>query len=127
VIKRHLLSLIRILKERKIMIIVLPTKTSGEKSFISENLGRANYFYVYDTDTKLGKVYVNKNLESPHGVGIKTAEFILNQKAAVLITPRVGDKSLELLQGKVKMYKSTDKIVKENIALYLNGELEELF
>lgn len=109
------------------MIIVLPTKTSGEKSFISENLGRASYFYVYDTENKTGKVYVNKNLESPHGVGIKTAEFILNQKTDILITPRVGDKSLELLQGKVKMYKPVDKIVKDNIALFLNGELEGLF
>jgi len=109
------------------MIIVLPTKTSGEKAFISDNLGRANYFYVYDTEAKLGKVYMSKNLDSPHGVGIKTAEFILNQNADILITPRVGDKTLELLQGRVKMFKPTDKIVKDNIASFLNGELEELF
>ena len=108
------------------MIIVLPTKTSGEKSFISENLGRANYFYVYDSEKAIGEVYVNENLEQPHGVGIKTAEFILKHKADVLITPRIGDKSLDLLKGRVKMFKSIDKIVKDNIASFLNGELEEL-
>ncbi len=108
------------------MIIILPTITSGEKSFISENLGRANFFYVYDTEKSIGEVYTNKNLEQPHGVGIKTAEFILNHRADVLITPRIGDKSLDLLKGKVKIFKSTNKIVKENISSYLNGELEEL-
>jgi predicted Fe-Mo cluster-binding NifX family protein len=111
----------------KKMIIVLPTKTSGEKSFISENLGRANYFYVYDTEKNQGEVYVNKHLNQPHGVGIKTAEFILNQKADVLITPRVGEKSLELLKGNVRIYASTDKIVKENINSFLSDELEELY
>jgi predicted Fe-Mo cluster-binding NifX family protein len=108
------------------MRILLPTKTSGEKSFISENLGRANYFYLYDTEKSMGETYINENLNQPHGVGIKSAEFILNKKADVLITPRIGEKSLDLLAGKVKIYKSTDKIVKENIASFLNGELEEL-
>ena len=108
------------------MIIILPTKTSGEKSFISENLGRSNYFYVYDTDKEIGEVFINKHLDQPHGVGIKIAEFILNHKADVLITPRVGEKSLDLLKGNVKIYKSTEKIVKENILSYLNSDLEEL-
>ena len=109
------------------MIIILPTKTSGEKSFISDNLGRANYFYVYDSDKEKGEVYVNKHLNQPHGVGIKIAEFILNQKADVLISPRVGEKSLELLKGNVRIYASTEKIVKENINSFLNDELEELY
>ena len=109
------------------MIIILPTQTSGEKSFISENFARANFFYVYDTEQSVGHVYVNENLNSPHGVGIKTAEFILNKKCEVLITPRIGDKSLDLLKGHVKIYKSTDKIVKDNIQSYLNDELERLF
>lgn len=109
------------------MIIVLPTKTSGEKSFISENLGRANYFYVYNTETSSGEVYINNNLNNPHGVGIKTAEFILNHKADVLITPRVGEKSLDLLKGNVKIFRATDKIVKDNISAFLKDELEELY
>jgi predicted Fe-Mo cluster-binding NifX family protein len=109
------------------MIIILPTKTSGEKSFISDNLGRANFFYVYDSDKKTGEVYINEHLDNPHGVGIKTAEFILNHKADLLITPRVGDKSFDLLKGKLKIYKSTDKIVKDNIESFFSGELEELF
>ena len=109
------------------MIIVLPTTTSGEKSFISEHFGRCNFFYVYNTDTKMGEVYVNTNKDGNGGVGIKSVEFILKHETDVLITPRVGEKAMNLLSGTVvKLYMSTDKIVKENIASFLSGELKEL-
>lgn len=109
------------------MIIVLPTKTSGEKSFISEHFGRANFFYVYDTETKVGKVYANENKDGQGGVGVKSSEFVLNSDCDVLITPRVGEKALRVLKGNVKIFESTDEIVKKNIESYLNGDLKELF
>lgn len=109
------------------MIIALPTTTSGEKSFIAEHFGRCNFFYVYNTDTKTGEVYVNTNKDGNGGVGIKSIEFLLKHKVNVLITPRVGEKAMNLLSGTdVKIYVSTDKIVKENIASFLSGELQEL-
>ncbi|MCK5732466.1 MAG: NifB/NifX family molybdenum-iron cluster-binding protein [Tenericutes bacterium] len=109
------------------MIIALPTKTSGEKSFISEHFGRCNFFYIYNTDTEIGEVYVNVNKDGQGGVGIKSVEFLLKHKINTLITPRVGEKAMNLLSGTdVKLYMSTDKIVKENIASLINGELKEL-
>lgn len=109
------------------MIIVIPTKTSGEKSFISDNFGRCNFFYVYNTETKTGEVYINDNKDGQGGVGIKSAEFVLNKKADVLITPRVGEKALDVLKSTdLLIMASTDQIVKDIIQSYLNGELKEL-
>lgn len=108
------------------MIIVLPTKTSGEKSFVSENFGRSSYFYVYDTEKQIGETYINEYLENPHGVGIKTAEFVLKHKADIVISPRVGEKSMDLLQGKVRIFLPNDSIVKDNIKAFIEGELKEL-
>ncbi len=110
------------------MIIVMPTKTSGEKSFISDHFGRCNFFYVFDTELNKGEVYINKYKDGQGGVGIKSAEFVLSKKADVLITPQVGEKALNVLQSaNLKIYKSTDQIVKDNIVCYLNGELKELY
>ena len=110
------------------MIIALPTKTSGEKSFISDHFGRTNYFYIYNTETKLGETYINANKDGQGGVGVKSSEFIINKNVEVLITPSVGEKSLRVLnEGEVKIYKSIEKIVKVNIESFLNGELKELF
>ena len=110
------------------MIIALPTVTSGEKSFISEHLGRSNFFYIYDTDKKMGEVFINQFKEQQGGVGIKTAELLITKKVDVLITPRIGEKALKALkESNMKFYECTDKIVKDNIESYLNGELKELF
>lgn len=110
------------------MIVVIPTKEVGEKSFVSDQLGRTKYFYIYDTDAKSGRVYNNISKNENHGAGVKTAEFLLQQHADVLITPRVGQKALDLLlETNIRIYKSNAKIVKENIKDFLNDELEELY
>ncbi|MCF7924745.1 MAG: NifB/NifX family molybdenum-iron cluster-binding protein [Candidatus Izimaplasma sp.] len=110
------------------MIIALPTKESGEKAFVSENLGRANYFYLYDTKTKEGKSFKNNFLNELHGAGVKTAEFLLKYSTDILITPRIGEKALEiLLETDINIYKSTEKIARENINDFLNDNLEKLY
>ncbi len=110
------------------MKIVIPTRENNDKSLVSDQLGRTNYFYVYDSENHTGVFYENTYLKENHGAGVKTAEFILKEKADVLITPRIGEKALDiLLETKVKMYKSTGKVVKENIKDLLSGVLEELY
>lgn len=110
------------------MILFIPTQTDSDKSLVSEQLGRANFFYVYDTDKKDGVFYKNSFLNENHGAGVKTAEFIIKQKANVLLTPRVGEKALDiLLDTDVKMYKTNGKVVKEIINDFLNQKLEELY
>lgn len=109
------------------MIIALPTKTSGEKSFISDHFGRCNFFYIYDTETSSGHVYTNVSKDHEDGSNCKAAEFIISHHVDILISPRLGEKSLALIkEAKIQMFASTDKIVKDNIASYLAGELEVL-
>ena len=109
------------------MIIAIPASTSGEKSFVSDQFGRCNFFYIYNTDTLTGQVYINENKNGQGGVGVKSAEFVLNKKADVLITNSLGQKASQIIRSaNVKVYKKNDKIIKENIASYLNGELKEL-
>ena len=108
------------------MIITIPTKTSGEISFISDKFGRSTFFYVYDTNTKKGQTYINENKDGQGGVGVKSVEFVISKSTDVLITPRIGEKSSNILKTTdIKIYKKTDQIVKDVIESYLNGELEE--
>lgn len=110
------------------MIIFIPTRDNTEKSIASEQLGRANYFYIYDTSTDQGLFYENTFKNENHGAGVKTIEFMIKENVDVLITPRVGEKSLDLLlDSNVKIYKSNGKIVKEMIRDLLDKELEALY
>lgn len=110
------------------MILFIPSQSESEKSLVSDQLGRSNYFYVYDTLKDEGIFYKNSFINENHGAGVKTAEFVLKQKADVMITPRVGEKALDLLlDTDVKIVKSNGKILKEVIQDYLNKKLEELY
>jgi predicted Fe-Mo cluster-binding NifX family protein len=110
------------------MKLFIPTQSDSEKSLVSEQLGRANYFYVYDTDKNEGQFYKNSFSNENHGAGVKTAEFILKQGSYALLTPRVGEKALDiLLNTDVKMYKSNGKVVKEVIQDFIDQKLEELY
>ncbi len=107
------------------MIIALPCVNKEENAFVSENLGRTNYFYIYDTNLKSGEFFANDRKDQTHGAGIKTAEFLLQNKVEVLITPRVGEKALDVLRGNLKIFLSENKSIEENIELYLKNELKE--
>jgi len=110
------------------MIIFIPARKDSNKSLVSEQLGRANFFYVFDTDTKTEQIYDNHFKLENHGAGVKTVEFILKQNTDCLITPRVGEKSLELLlDTDVKIYKANGKIIKEIISDLHHDNLEELY
>lgn len=110
------------------MILFIPTQSDSEKSLVSDQLGRSNYFYIYDTDKEEGTFYKNSFMNENHGAGVKTAEFVLKQNVSVMITPRVGEKALDiLLDTNVKIVKSNGKVVKEVIQDYLKQKLEELY
>mgnify|MGYP001031012903 CR=1 FL=1 len=109
------------------MKIFIPTKDVSELSLVSEQLGRSAYFYIYDTKTEEGVFYQNLYLKESHGAGVKVVEFILSHNVDYLITPRVGEKSMDLLmESNLKIYRSNGKVVKEVIKDLMNDSLEEL-
>jgi predicted Fe-Mo cluster-binding NifX family protein len=108
------------------MIITIPCVTGDKDSIVSDNFGRANFFYIFDTEKNQGQIFENEKKIQPHGVGIKTAEFILSKKTDVLIAPRVGEKAFDLLRDNLKIYLSDNVGASKNIELFLAGKLEEL-
>lgn len=110
------------------MKLFIPTESDSIDTMVSNKLGRANYFYVFDSDSKEGIFYKNSFYKENHGAGVKTIEFMLKTNTEVLITPRVGEKALDLLlDTNVKIYQTNGKCVKETIEGFLKNELEELY
>lgn len=110
------------------MKIFIPTQKDSKKTFVAEQLGRAPFFYVYDTEDLKGDFVRNNYLNEAHGAGVKAAEYIINQNIDVVITPRVGEKALDLLlDSSVKIYKSNGKIIESVINDFLENKLEVLY
>ena len=106
------------------MIIVLPTKTSGEKSFISENSDSCNFFYVYNTELNKGEVYINNYENILDESADKLIVFLNSQKTEILIGPKLEKRVIKLLHSEgINTFESTDKIVQSNLESYINESL----
>ncbi|NLY73109.1 MAG: dinitrogenase iron-molybdenum cofactor biosynthesis protein [Tissierellia bacterium] len=109
------------------MIIGLPVNANNLEEGISASYGRAPFYYIYDSQTKEGHFVDNKAAGDVGGVGVKSAQLIIDQKVEALITPRLGDQAAQVLEGaEIGLYKSQGTDIMENIEAVLASELEKL-
>jgi len=88
------------------MKIAFTSNGDGWKEKIDIRFGRAQGFFIYDTETESTKFISNiDNFEAAHGAGTSAARKIINEKVEILITGKVGPKAEDVLKaGKVKIY-----------------------
>ena len=109
------------------MKIMIPADENSVQSKICVSFGRAPYFLLHDTDLNESKYIENTAAESQGGAGIKAAQIIVDNKAEVLITPRCGENAAEVLNAaNIKIYKSMNDSIQENINAIKSGELSIL-
>jgi len=106
------------------MKIAIPVDENTMETGVCPSFGRAPYFMIYDTEKKDTAFLLNSAADASGGAGIKAAQFVLDQKAEVVLTPRCGQNSAEVLQAaNIKMYKTIKGTAKENVEFFEKGEL----
>lgn len=109
------------------MRIAIPVGEKKEKADIYETFGRAPYFLIYETDSKDIVFIDNENNQGQGGVGIKTAQLMLDNNIDSVIVPRCGENATNVLKsGKVKIFKMVGTSVGENLQAFQEGKLSEL-
>lgn len=102
--------------------------SSEDKKMVADNFGRTYYFAIYDTDAKSFDFVDNtSNLNAVQGAGIQAASSIVNHKAEVVLSPRIGPKAYGVLeQAGIKMYliPEANTSLELAIELFNNGKLE---
>lgn len=107
------------------MKIIMPVDEG--KDVICATFGRAPYFAVYDTETDKTEILDNPAAQAEGGAGLKAAQFVLDCSGDVLITPRCGKNSAEVLQAaEIPIYKSEGMGVAQNFAAFKEGKLSVL-
>jgi len=116
------------LKEWRILMkIAIPVDEKSLKSNVCVSFGRTPYFLIYDIDTKESTFLDNSAAASTGGAGIKAAQTIVDNKVNALLTPRCGQNAADVLgAADIKIYKTTNTSVKENIDDYIAGRLSLL-
>lgn len=109
------------------MIIAVPVDDKSMESKVCVSFGRAPYFLIYDSDSGSGDFVDNPAATSQGGAGIKAAQKVVDSKAAVLLTPRCGENAAQVIQAAgIKIFKTTNDSIRDNIAAFLAGRLSPL-
>jgi predicted Fe-Mo cluster-binding NifX family protein len=113
------------LKERRILMkIAIPVDEKTLESNVCVSFGRTPYFLIYDVETKESIFIDNSAAASTGGAGIKAAQIIVDNKADVLLTPRLGENAAEVLKpAEIKIYKTITGSAKDNIDAFIDGKL----
>ena len=106
------------------MKIAIPADETVLASEVCMSFGRAPYFYIYETLTKMGDFIENEAANSPGGAGVKAAQIVADSHADVLITPRCGENAAEVFKAtKLEIYKSKPGSIQENINAFIEKKL----
>ena len=109
------------------MKIAIPVQEKSMETNVSESFGRSTYFLIYDVDSKESKFIDNEAMNSQGGAGIKAAQTIVDSNVNILIVPQCGENAAEVLNAaNIKLYKTINNSIEENINAFKNNELSVL-
>ncbi len=108
------------------MKIIVTSEGQQNSSQVDPRFGRAQWFVLYDTETKAYESFNNeKNLNLAQGAGIQAARQVIDHDAAVVLTGHCGPKAFETLAaGGVKIVTGATGSVVGAINSFLRGELK---
>ena len=109
------------------MKVAIPADDKSMNKGICKSFGRAPYFLVYDTETDESAFFENQAATSRGGAGIKAGQAVVDTGVQALLTPRCGENAANVLQtANVKIYKTINDSLKDNIEAFKAGKLELL-
>ena len=109
------------------MKIAIPADSKAIDSGVCPSFGRAPYYIIYDTDLKQEETIINEAAQSQGGAGIKAAQTLCDKKVDVVLVPRCGENASEVLKAaNIKIYKTTNQSIENNINAFLENQLSEL-
>ncbi len=109
------------------MKIAVPVDHANDQTSVCVSFGRAPYFMIFDSHSRVAKYIDNSAVASQGGAGIKAAQTIVDQKADVLLTPRCGENAAEVLKGaNILIYKAGASLALGEVRAYLDGKLTPL-
>ncbi len=92
----------------------------------SERFARAEYFIVYDTETKEHTIINNEYRNEQSGVGVKVAQFIADEGIEAAISGHFGPKVYDSFKNfGVKMFTFKGNTVQDAINDFLDNKLQE--
>lgn len=109
------------------MKICMPTMgKDGLKEKVHNHFGSAEYFTIYNTETKDVEVIDNSGKEHAHGA-CQPLKAVAGYDIDIVLTSGMGKRAINKINaGGIKIYKLEGDIVEEAVQKFEAGELQEL-
>lgn len=107
---------------------VCVSSTGKDKSSLMDGrFGRCRCFAIYDTDNKEYKFVENDGINSAHGAGIAAAQRVIDEKAEVVLTGKMGPNAMELIKASnIKILEVDGGTVENAVKSFLEQKLGEI-
>jgi predicted Fe-Mo cluster-binding NifX family protein len=106
------------------MLIAITSEGLEPSSLVAEKFGKTPFIIFYDTDENTYESLHNPYANLFGGAGIQTAQFIIGNNAAAVISIDIGLNPLRLLKSAgVEVYSCSKIRVQEVVNEYIAGNL----
>jgi predicted Fe-Mo cluster-binding NifX family protein len=110
-----------------IVKIAITSQGDNLDASADSRFGRCAYFIIIDPETEEFEVVCNPAVDAMGGAGPQAAQTIADRGIEVVITGNVGPNAFQTLRAaNIKVYQGASGTVKETLAKYRSGELQEL-
>jgi len=107
------------------MKICFTSTGSDLNSQIDPRFGRCQYFIFVEPATLEYKAVENLNREGARGVGVQSAQSVINEGARVVLTGNIGPNAYQVLNAAtVKIITGITGTIKDAIERYRKGEIK---
>ncbi len=104
------------------MLILLGSDGNNLQSLVAKRFGHANYFILFDTETKDIETYTNTVEEHTH----ENLQLFLNKGVEVFIVGNIGPHAFEIINTKSKVYLARKMSIQKAIDKFSKGELKQI-
>ena len=109
------------------MKLAITATTPNIEASLDQRFGRCSYFILIDTLTKEWESVPNPAVESPHGAGTQSAQFLVEQEIDAVISNKFGpNASKVLVSAGVSLWESKSGNVKAILDAFLKGKLKQV-
>lgn len=109
------------------MKIAIPAQEQAKSGKVSTVFGRTSYFFIYNEGDKSHEFKENHAKQRPGGAGVQASQLLVDEEVKVVITPQCGENALQILKrAGIKIYRSVEGSLQDNLNAYLQNKLEEL-
>jgi len=108
------------------MILLISAQKSDLDGPIERRFGRAPWLIKFDTETSQWEAFENPGVGLSGGAGVAAAQFVIDQKASVVISGDFGPHAANAFRSaniEMRLFTNDDTSVKISIDHYLQDKL----